>query len=572
MITIKAALRGLRIEGPHHTMKKFVYVLILSLWLGQNVSAKSSKYYDEIYDNSGGLRPEYANVYPELLKRTKTENSDFRKRSKRAYKGDNALNDVPLIISAEEFDSEVVAGVDQRARAILEFLADDFSGAKSYREIVSPTVIDRIRARNGEMRYSRNVSPNNIAFFYGPDLMRNSKGETVVLEDNGGNVGLAFDLRLAHKLMLENNPEILRYVKPRNPEEFYRKLVESYKARGGKYGGKTVLLMSAVETDSEDQRLRKIYSDYGVEVIYPSARDKKLVALEHGVYTYSKSKGVRSMEKVGFVILAGEHAWYDNTHPAARERAVIEETKSLLGDKSLSLRVRRELTELLGQPYSTKQIKALAGVLDEYDPDLLKPTAYPGLVAAIMNGLVGTNNTPGTEFASDKELYIYMEDFIRFYLHEEPILKNQRTWSFATAAGELHKGVFDRCFADFSKFVLKAMDGRGGDGVFVGPNTKRETISKLKTLVKANPTGWECQEYMSPSRLGDLIIDRRAIANAFLDNGKTSVIVSNVSASRGNSPTGSGKVNLSGNGRAVTVLINESCEKILSAKGRHSVD
>lgn len=548
-------------------MKRFGVLVFLALALGQNAFSrdKGEVYFDEIFDRAGKLRPQYVELYDDFVNRSKAERDALLRKSEQVYHGDNKLHDIPLILTADEFDAKYAAGVEQRARAILAFLQDYYSGEHRFREIVNEETIRKIVERNGEVAYQNYIDGKNLSYFYGPAFMRNAKGEMVVLEDNSGAVGLAFDLRVAFQYILKSNPQILRYLKLRDPDDFYRKLAETYKERAEKNGGNAVLLVPPVRTDGEDARAREIFEDYGIEIVYPNGRDLKLKANEDGVYTYSKLRGKKSLEKVGYVILSADPVWYDNTHQATYERSVVEETKDVAFDKDVPLAVRRKISELLQREYSAQQIRGLAEVLNEYNPNLLKPKPFPGLMNAVLSGKVGSNISPGTEFTSDKEFYMHVENFIRFYLHEEPILKNQPTWLFANAKGELRAGLFRRVFDNFKYFVVKPVDGRGGDGVAVGPNTKREDIAKIKAKIRANPARWLVQEYMTPSRLDGLIIDRRVIANAFLDKGKFSALVANVSASRGNFPKGSGRVNLSGDGRAIAVLVAD-CEGRLTQR------
>lgn len=542
---------------------KLPFILLILAFIGGPVWARDSRpsFYDEVYDQNGHLRAPYKNVYPELSKKSKTEKRRFYSQSKNAYSGDNALHDIPLMMSPEEYDSILVPGVQQRVRALLSFLADEYSGVRSYQRILDPKIVDRIRERNGETAYRGLISPDRISYFYGPDIMRGPRGDYVVLEDNGGAVGLAFDLRLAHQTMLNANSAVLSPMHPRDPDEFYRQLAEEYKAEAARKGGKAVLLVSPLRTDGEDKRIRDIFSDHGIEVVYPSARDVRLEIRADGVYTISKKRGEASRERVGFVILAGEPAWYDVSQPAARERAIIEEAHDLLSQKGLAAKWKEPLLFLLSQEYSQENMERIADVLNRYNPLLLGHKSYRGLIQAILDGRVSTNITPGTEFISDKEFYLHVEDLIRFYLNEEPILHNLRTWNFSNGSGKLIKASLDRCFNNFSHYVLKKVDGRGGDGVWVGPRTEKSLIPQLKAMVEKSPDEWQFQEYISPSRVGDLIIDQRALAQAKIQNGKTSAIVSNVPASRGNLWNGNGKVNLSGDGRALTVLI--PCEKYL---------
>ena len=70
------------------------------------------------------------------------------------------------------------------------------------------------------------------------------------------------------------------------------------------------------------------------------------------------------------------------------------------------------------------------------DDDFLDPLAFrpdsalgvPGLMSAYQAGNVTLANAVGTGIADDKAVYSYMPEIVRFYLGEEPILKNVPTW------------------------------------------------------------------------------------------------------------------------------------------------
>ena len=70
------------------------------------------------------------------------------------------------------------------------------------------------------------------------------------------------------------------------------------------------------------------------------------------------------------------------------------------------------------------------------DDDFLDPLAFrpdsalgvPGLMSAYLAGNVTLANAVGTGIADDKAVYTYMPEIIRFYLGEEPLLKNVPTW------------------------------------------------------------------------------------------------------------------------------------------------
>ena len=52
----------------------------------------------------------------------------------------------------------------------------------------------------------------------------------------------------------------------------------------------------------------------------------------------------------------------------------------------------------------------------------------PGLMDVYRSGGVSICSAPGAGVADDKAVYTYVPEMVRFYLGEEPILKNVPTW------------------------------------------------------------------------------------------------------------------------------------------------
>src|SRR5215216_8102353 len=62
----------------------------------------------------------------------------------------------------------------------------------------------------------------------------------------------------------------------------------------------------------------------------------------------------------------------------------------------------------------------------EFRPDSL--LGVPGLMRAYRAATVAIVNAVGTGVADDKAIYHYVPEMIRYYLNEEPILSNVRTY------------------------------------------------------------------------------------------------------------------------------------------------
>ena len=80
-----------------------------------------------------------------------------------------------------------------------------------------------------------------------------------------------------------------------------------------------------------------------------------------------------------------------------------------------------------------KRVDVLYRRLDDdfLDPLTFRPDSVlgvPGLMNAYRAGNITLANAVGTGVADDKAVYSYMPEIVRFYLGEEPILKNVPTW------------------------------------------------------------------------------------------------------------------------------------------------
>ena len=90
----------------------------------------------------------------------------------------------------------------------------------------------------------------------------------------------------------------------------------------------------------------------------------------------------------------------------------------------------------------------------------------PGLFKAYRKGNVAILNAPGTGFADDKLIYSYVPEIIKYYLGEEPKLKQVETFRC------FEKLQRDHVIENIGKMVVKPADGSGGYGIMIGPKAK----------------------------------------------------------------------------------------------------
>lgn len=135
------------------------------------------------------------------------------------------------------------------------------------------------------------------------------------------------------------------------------------------------------------------------------------------------------------------------------------------------------------------------------DDDFLDPLTFnpesalgvPGLMNAYRSGNVTLANAVGAGIADDKAVYTYVPDMIKFYLGEEPILKNVPTWRCADADDLGY--VLD----NLGELVVKEVHGSGGYGMLVGPHSTLEERAAYAERVKANPEDFIAQPTLALS-------------------------------------------------------------------------
>jgi uncharacterized circularly permuted ATP-grasp superfamily protein len=135
------------------------------------------------------------------------------------------------------------------------------------------------------------------------------------------------------------------------------------------------------------------------------------------------------------------------------------------------------------------------------DDDFLDPLSFrpdsslgvPGLLTVYRAGNVTIANAIGTGVADDKSIYPYVPQMVRFYLSEEPLLGNVRTWILGDPRDRAY--VLDH----LPELVVKEVHGAGGYGMLIGPAATRAQLEEFRARINAHPQRYIAQPTLALS-------------------------------------------------------------------------
>lgn len=171
--------------------------------------------------------------------------------------------------------------------------------------------------------------------------------------------------------------------------------------------------------------------------------------------------------------------------------------------------------------FNGKEIK-VGSVYRRLDDEFLDPKFFneesligvPGIMEAYLAGNVALMNAPGNGVADDKGIYYFVPKMIKYYLGEEPILKNAPT--YLPYFEDDKKYVFD----NIEKLVIKDVAEAGGYGVMFGHAMSKIQLEDLKTIINANPRRFIAQElvefYDEDCCINGEIVERKADFRAYV--------------------------------------------------------
>jgi uncharacterized circularly permuted ATP-grasp superfamily protein len=405
--------------------------------------------FDEMNGVDGQVRPAYSQLSA-WLSEVRPDVLDFRRREAEvlfrrigitfAVYGEAEATErlipfdvIPRILSGNEWRT-LRRGLEQRVKAINAYIKDVYGKREILRAGVVP---EDLVFQNPVFRPEMNGQkvPHDIyVHIAGIDIVRVDADTFYVLEDNARTPsGVSY--------MLENREIMLRLF----PELFSRHRV------------------SPVD-NYPDELLATLQS------VAPAgaAADPTVVLLTPGIYNSAYYEHSFLADKLGVELVEGRDLFV---------KGEVVYMRTTQGPKRVDVIYRR------------------------IDDDFLDPLAFrpdsalgvPGLMAAYQAGTVTLANAVGTGVADDKAVYSYMPDIVKFFLGEEPILKNVPTWRCREQ--EHLSYVLD----NIEKLVVKEGHGSGGYGMLIGPAADKASIAAFRSKLKAQPKNFIAQPTLALS-------------------------------------------------------------------------
>ncbi len=408
-------------------------------------------FYDEMFSGSEAVRPSYR-LFKDFLEKT-----SWKKLKSLQHSTDRAqlslgmtfnvysdnqgverilhLDIIPRIISGEKWD-HLTKGLEQRIVALNLFIHDIYNDQKVIKDNIIPK--DLVLSCASYLKQCIGLKPpkNVWSHISGTDLIRGADGNFYVLEDN---------LRCPSGVsyMLENR-EILKRTFPEMFEQLKVRPVLDY----------SHCLRDMLEslTDFEGA---------------------SIVVLTPGIYN---------------------SAYFEHAYLAQQMGAELVEGRDLVVQNGYVYMI------------TTNGLQKVDVIYRRVDDAFIDPLVFnknsllgtPGLFEAYLKGNVVLVNAPGAGVADDKAVYAYIPRLIKYYLNEEAIIPNIKTYICSEEKD------FKYVIENLENLVVKQTDGSGGYGMLIGPHATRAEIAEFKEKVKNNPRNYIAQPMISLSRVPTL--------------------------------------------------------------------
>ncbi|MFT4095214.1 MAG: circularly permuted type 2 ATP-grasp protein [Niabella sp.] len=339
---------------------------------------------------------------------------------------------IPRIIEAKEWEI-IEAGIKQRLKALNIFLKDVYNQQFIIKDGLIPAKL--IYSCPLFLREMMNVNvPFDIySHIAGIDLIRDADGSFYVLEDN---------LRTPSGVsyMLENRSITFRLFPDLIPKNNVRRVIEY----------PSLLLKNLLGLANR-------------QISNPT-----VVLLTPGVYNSAYFEHTTLARLMGIELVEGRDLVVENHH------VYMKNTSGLQKVDVIYRRVDDDFIDPL-----------------TFRPDSI--LGVPGIYWAYRKGNVAIVNAMGNGVADDKAVYSYVPEMIRYYLNEEPILKNVPTYELDIPENR------SMVFANMEKMVIKKTNESGGYGMLMGNKATETEMEEYKKAILEDPRSFIAQPIINLS-------------------------------------------------------------------------
>ncbi len=356
----------------------------------------------------------------------------------------------PRIIANDEWH-KLKKGILQRNKAINLFIHDIYHEQKILKDRIVPSEL--IYSSKNYLKEMIGITPPGGIYTHvcGTDLIKHSDGAYYVLEDNlrcPSGVSYVLSNRLALKKSLFD-------------------LFEQMKVKSiYGYTDKQLEMLQSVKPKNVDE--------------------PTVVVVTPGMYNSAYYEHSYLAQAMGVELVEGQDLFVDKD---------FVYMKTIRGPIKVDVIYRRVDDEYL-DPLNFRSDSVLG---------------VPGLMNAYRAGNVTLANAPGTGMADDKAVYNYVPEIIKYYLAEEPILNNVKTYRCEISAER------DYVLDHIDQLVVKPVDESGGYGISIGNKLSKAEIEEVKNRVKSNPRKYIAQPIMSLSVHETFIEDSKLFEPRHID-------------------------------------------------------
>jgi uncharacterized circularly permuted ATP-grasp superfamily protein len=411
-------------------------------------------FYDEMFTANGEIRPGYQH-FKDRVEQLSPE--EFQRRQISAERALMAMgitfnvysenegterimpvDIIPRIVHAQEWE-KMEKGLIQRITALNLFLADIYSDQKIIKDGIIPREV--IYSSKNFLAPCMGIKPPKNIWIHitGTDLIRGNNGEYMILEDNLRCPSGVSYMMENRELLKQTFPEVVAKTQIRPISDYPHKLLEMLRFISDRPEPTVVVLTPGIYNSAYFEH-SYLAQQMGVELV--DARD---LVVHEGYVKMRTTKGFKIVDVI-----------------------------------------YRRIDDTFLDP-------------NTFNPDSL--IGIPGIFEVYKNGKVAIANAPGTGVADDKVIYAYVPRIIKYYLGEDPIIENVKTY-ICNEADDL-KFVLE----NIADLVVKEANEAGGYGMLIGPKSTKEEQEKFKKYILANPRNYIAQPTISLSRVPCLIDD-----------------------------------------------------------------